>query len=170
MDVVLIGYRGSGKTTIGKKLADRLWTKFTDLDDLVVAKAGKTIKAIFEEDGEERFRDLETQCLREALGGEGVLALGGGTLVRESNRRLVKESGVKAIYLKCDPKTLHARIHADARTAETRPALTDLGGSLEEVHALLEVREPLYREVKTSELDVTNLSVDEALVYIARMM
>jgi shikimate kinase len=171
MSVVLIGYRGSGKTTIGKRLADRLWQKFVDVDDIIVRMAGKSITRIFAEDGEPHYRDIESAALKEALTlPDHVVALGGGTCGREENRRMIKESGRKVIYLKCDPEVLLARAQADPRSAETRPPLTHLDGGIEEIHYLLEKREPLYREVKTGEIDVTNLTPDEAMVYIARLM
>src|ERR1041384_8014026 len=105
MNVALIGYRGCGKTTIGKKLADRLWQKFIDIDELIVQKAGKNIRQIFAEDGEPHYRDIETECLREALQvPEHVLALGGGSLGREENRQMLKAAEAKVIYLRCDPE------------------------------------------------------------------
>jgi shikimate kinase len=171
MNVALIGYRGCGKSTIGHKLADRLWQTFIDLDDLIVRKAGKTIKQIFEQDGEPHYRDIETQCLHEAIQiPDHVLSLGGGSLDREQNREMLKSVGGKIIYLKCDPQTLLTRIEADPRSAETRPNLTTLGGGIDEIKLKLAQREPVYRQVMTSELDVTNLNPDDALVYIARML
>jgi shikimate kinase len=171
MSVILIGYRGSGKTTTGQKLADRLWLSFVDVDDLIVKKAGKTIREIFADDGEPHFRDLESQALTEALAkNDQVIALGGGSILRPENRAAIKASGRKVIYLRCEAQTLYDRIQADTKTAENRPSLTSLGGSVEEIKKLLEDREPLYREVMTSELDVTNLSPEEACVHITRMM
>jgi shikimate kinase len=171
MNVLLIGYRGSGKTTIGRRLADRLWWNFVDLDERLVARAGKSIRRIFEEDGEAAFRDLESALLQEALAAdETVFATGGGVVVREENRRLIRQSGAKVIYLRCEPAELHRRIQADTATAEMRPALTALGGSEAEVAQKLAEREPLYREVMTAELDVTHLTIDEAIPRLARML
>ena len=171
MSILLIGYRGSGKTTIGKRLADRLWQPFVDTDELIVRKAGKNIKQIFEEQGEAAFRDLEEQAVKEAVSlSEHVISLGGGSVLREANRQAIKNSGRPVIYLKCEPAELHKRIHADPATAETRPGLTHLGGSLEEITKLLTDREPLYREVKTAELDVTRLTPEDACVYIVRLL
>src|ERR1700730_14679962 len=111
MSIVLIGYRGSGKTTIGRKLADGLWKPFADVDELIVGKAGKSIKEIFEQDGEPAFRDLEEQAVAQACGlSEHVIALGGGSVLRESNRATIGQSGHKVIYLKCDAAELHRRI------------------------------------------------------------
>ncbi|MGH7214362.1 MAG: shikimate kinase [Tepidisphaeraceae bacterium] len=171
MSIVLIGYRGSGKTTIGRKLADRLWQPFLDTDELIVKKAGKSIKEIFEQDGQGRFRELEAEAVREvSLLQEHVVALGGGAILREDNRKALKDAGAKVIYLKCDPDVLHQRIHADPQTAEARPSLTALGGGIEEIRAVLAEREPLYRQTMTAELDVTNLSPEDAVVYIVRLL
>ena len=171
MSVILIGYRGSGKTTIGRKLADRLWQKFVDTDDLVIAAAGKSIKVIFEQEGEKRFRDLETEALRKACSLEDhVIACGGGVVLRDENRELIKDSGLKCIYLRCEPEVLLQRIQSDPLTAANRPSLTGLGGGIEEIITLLKQREPLYREVMTGELDVSNLNIDEAMVYLTRLL
>jgi len=171
MSVFLIGYRGCGKTTIGRKLADRLWQSFVDVDERIVKRAGKTIREIFELDGEPAFRELEAAVVRECgVLQDHVIALGGGTLQRKENHQVVTQPGHKVIYLKCDPAALLARVQADPATAATRPDLTALGGGLEEIQAMLAVREPVYRSAMTSELDVTNLTPEEAVVYIARMI
>src|SRR5215210_423044 len=118
MSVVLLGYRGCGKTTLGKKLADRMWIKFVDTDDLVVAAAGKTIREIFETDGEEWFRELEVEAVREACSREDhIIALGGGAVLRAENRTLLKSLSISRIYLRCDPPELLQRIEADPATA-----------------------------------------------------
>ena len=171
MSIVLIGYRGSGKTTIGRRLADRLWQTFVDTDELVVRKAGRGISDIFEEQGERAFRDLEAEAVRESLLlTEHVIALGGGALEREENRRAVKESGHKVIYLKCDPHELLKRIQSDPASADARPHLTQHGGGIEEIEQVLARREPIYRAAMTAELEVTNLTPEEAVVYIVRLL
>jgi shikimate kinase len=171
MSVILIGYRGSGKTTIGRKLADRLWQSFVDTDELIVRRAGKSIKEIFDQQGEPAFRDLESAVLKEALLLEDhVIALGGGAVLRDENRLAIQSSGHRVIYLKCDPQTLAQRIAADPNTAASRPALSPAGSSADEVHQLLAQREPLYRATMHAELDVTHLSPDDAVVYLVRMM
>jgi shikimate kinase len=171
MSVVLLGYRGCGKTSLGRKLADRMWIRFVDTDDLVVAAAGKTIREIFQHDGEQRFRDLEVQAVRDACSrDEHVIALGGGAMLREENRTLLKSLAFSRVYLKCEPQELLKRIQSDPATVENRPALSPLGGTLAEIESMLKIREPLYRQVMTAELDVTNLNLDEALKYVARMI
>ena len=171
MSIVLIGYRGSGKTTIGRKLADRLWQTFVDTDERIVAREGKSIKEIFEEHGEARFREIEREVIGEVSKlVDHVIALGGGAPTQANNREVIRAAGHKVIYLRCEPEVLIARIQSDAQTAANRPNLTALGGGIEEVKKLLADREPIYREMMTAELDVTNLSADEAVVRIARLV
>ena len=170
MSIVLIGYRGCGKTTIGRKLADRLWQSFVDTDDIVIKKAGKNIKEIFEQDGEERFRQLEVEAIKEvAKMQEVVIALGGGGATRSENVKTLRDAGHRLIYLRCDPAELHKRIQLDPATGTTRPALTAKGGGIEEIKAVMAQREPAYRAAAHAELEVTHLSPDEALVYVTRM-
>lgn len=94
-NLVLIGMPGSGKSSLGRLLADRLGMKFTDTDGMIEAAEGKTISEIFAQRGEEYFRDLETYWIAEAARGENtVIATGGGAILREENRRALRENGV----------------------------------------------------------------------------
>jgi len=172
MLAALMGYRGCGKTTIGKRIADRLWAKFVDIDDLIIRQAGgMSIRDIFLQHGEPYYRDIETECLREALKqSEIILALGGGTVIRDENREMLRADGGKIFYLKCDPEELDRRIKNDPTSALHRPSLTSLGGGIQEIRIKLSEREPLYREVMNAELDVTNLTPEEAVHYLARLM
>jgi shikimate kinase len=173
MSVILIGYRGCGKTTVGKRLADRMWTKFVDTDELVAqAAGGKSVREIFEEQGERYFRDLEVAAVRHAVQSkeDRVISLGGGAILREETRQMLIASQHKRLYLRCEPAELLRRIDADPQSAANRPALTEHGGGLEEIEALMKVREPLYRQVATAELDVTHLDIDETMKYMARMV
>ena len=171
MSIVLIGYRGSGKTSIGKRLADRLWQKCIDTDELVVAKAGKNIADIFSQDGEARFRQLEAEVVKDvARTPDVVIALGGGAPLSEENRRVIKEAGHRVIYLKCEPDELLKRIQADPNTPKDRPHLTEFGGGIEEITKVLAEREPIYRQMMDAELEVTYLTPDEAMVYIVRLL
>ena len=170
MSIVLIGARGCGKSTIGRKLADRLWQSFIDIDEQIVRRAGKNIRDIFEQDGEERFRQHETEVIKEATQlPEHVIALGGGSLMRDENRMALKDHGHKLIYLRCDPKELARRIKADPTSGATRPTLTQYGGGIEEIEFLLAIREAIYRECMHAELDVTHLTPEEAVVFIVKM-
>jgi shikimate kinase len=165
--MILLGYRGSGKTTIGRLLAQQLHLPFVDTDDLIIAMADRSIREIFEQKGESYFRDLESLALQDACDREAIIALGGGAILRESNRKRLVASPHRRIYLRCEAQALHDRIHADPRTAANRPSLTHLGGGIEEIRSLLLIRQPLYRAVMTEELDVTNLSTEAAANLLA---
>ena len=144
--VFLVGYRCTGKTTVGRLLAARLNWAFADADDLIEHTAGRSIKQIFASDGEPAFRDLEAQALAALCARENcVIATGGGAVLRESNRELLKTRGFVA-WLTASPETVLARLQTDPTTGDRRPNLTAAGGE-EEVRALIAFREPLYREV-----------------------
>jgi shikimate kinase len=143
MNVFLIGYRGSGKTTVAAALSERLRWPWVDADALLEQRAGKTIKQIFAESGEQAFRDMESAVVTVVAAGDGrIVALGGGAVLREQNRRLLSGRG-KIVWLQVSPEVLAARIEADATTAERRPNLTGEGG-LAEIRTLLAERTPLY--------------------------
>lgn len=164
MFLALIGYRGSGKTAVAQLVARRLAWDWVDADVEIELRAGKSIAAIFADDGEPAFRDLESAVLSELVQRDrAVLALGGGVVLREENRNLLRtacEAGRgKVVWLKALPETLHQRIAADAATATRRPQLTADGG-LEEVRQLLAVREPLYRQSADLEIDTEGKSIE----------
>jgi shikimate kinase len=162
MSIVLIGYRGSGKTTVGKLLASQLGKPFVDADDQIVQRAGKSIREIFAVGGEEAFRKLEMEVIAELAGrGEHIIAVGGGAILREENRRAL--AAHKIVYLRCDAKELLRRIQSDPATSDNRPSLTSLGGGIEEIQALLRQREPIYKTAMTHELDVTSLTPAEVV-------
>jgi len=145
MNLALIGYRGTGKTTVAKLLAQRLGWQAIDADVELERQAGRTIKQIFADGGEPAFRDWEEKIVAELTAkSQLVLALGGGAILREANRAAIK-ARCKTAWLTANPATLLARIHADATTAERRPNLTAAGG-LAEIEQLLAAREPLYRD------------------------
>lgn len=144
----LIGYRGSGKSTVARLLATSLGWDAVDADDIVEQEAGKSIAAIFAEDGETSFRDLEEQVVASLCQrNKTVIALGGGAVLRESTRTRIKTAG-PVVYLTASAATLAERIATDTATASRRPSLTGVGAA-EEVERLLAVREPTYRECAT---------------------
>ena len=170
MNITLIGYRGSGKTTIGKLLAQKLWMDFVDTDALLAQRAGQSIKEIFATQGEAAFRDLEAAVVTDAAARDNlVIATGGGVVLREANVAALKKSG-KVIYLYAPAETLLERIGADPATAATRPALTAAGGTLAEIRAVLTVREPLYQAAADVTLEVTRLTPEAAAQYLLRYL
>lgn len=145
MNIALIGYRGTGKTAVAQQLALALGWDWIDADVEIELRAGKSISAIFADDGEAAFRDLETAVLAALIDREQtVLALGGGVILRPENRALLRRAGLVA-WLQAEPETIADRMAADPTTASRRPKLTTAGG-FEEIRRLLAERTPLYRE------------------------
>ena len=141
--VLLIGYRGTGKTTVAAHLAEKTKTKWIDTDGEIVRLAGCSIQTLFKREGEIGFRDRETSVLREILAGPcPVIACGGGIVLREENRGLLATAGT-TVLLQALPETLDARLREDPRSAAQRPPLTDLESEAE-IRAILQQREKLY--------------------------
>ena len=155
MMITLTGFMGSGKTTVGKVLADFLGCPFMDLDDLVVKKAGKSIPDIFAQDGEPAFRELEAQVLRKTVAkyaeSTAVLALGGGAVLAPASAALLHEKTV-CIYLRAALDTLLERLAGE--TAGRPLADASLADRLAS-------REPLYEKTAHVIVDTDGLSPDE---------
>jgi shikimate kinase len=146
MNIVLIGYRGTGKSTVGRQVAAQLAMEFVDADEELESRAGRSIREIFASGGEGAFRDLEAVVIGDLLqGDQRVTALGGGAVLRPDNREQIRRANNRVVWLQADAATLHERIDADAATSQRRPNLTATGG-LPEIERLLAIREPLYRE------------------------
>jgi shikimate kinase len=142
-NLFLIGYRGSGKSTVAEILAQALGRQWTDADALLEARQGRTIAEIFVEDGEAGFRRMEDELLEELCRRkQHIVATGGGAILRAANRDRLRAAGV-CIWLTADPQTIADRLEADPTTKIRRPNLA-LGG-LAEIEDLLKMREPLYR-------------------------
>jgi shikimate kinase len=160
MNLFLIGYRGSGKTTVAAALAEQLGWPWVDADAELERRAGKSIRQIFAEDGEAAFRDLESAVVADLARGERqIIALGGGAILREQNRQAIQSRG-QVVWLKASAETLLARIEADQTTAERRPSLTGRGG-LAEIRELLAARTPLYAACADLAIDAGHLTPDE---------
>jgi shikimate kinase len=142
--VVLVGYRGTGKSTVGRILADRLGRQFVDADAAFEARAGCSIARYFRERGEQAFREEEEAILEGLSTIKGlVLATGGGVVNRERNRERLRQMGL-VVWLTAAPGILAARIAADA--GQVRPALT-AAGLLGEIEDVVAQRMPLYASV-----------------------
>lgn len=159
--IFLIGYRGSGKSTVGRLLAAKLGWHFTDADDEIEARVGRTIAEIFAQEGESGFRRRETAIMIELANRQhSVIACGGGVILEAINRELLHRAGT-CIWLRCDVPTILDRIRSDEGSTR-RPALTDL--PLEsEVAQLLAEREPHYRSSAQLTIDTIGQS-PEAVV------
>lgn len=145
--VTLVGYRGTGKSTVAAVLSDRLGVAWRDADAVLEERIGRSITELVGSRGEAAFRDVETEVLRDTLPAfTGVLATGGGVVLRPENRRLLRERGRPVVWLTAPAEVIRRRLAADQTTAARRPALHG-GDPLDEVAAALDAREPLYREV-----------------------
>jgi shikimate kinase len=171
MNIVLMGYRGSGKTTVGRKMAEHLWRDFTDTDALVCKRfAGRTIREIWETEGEVAFRQAECEVVEQVLRTDNqVISLGGGSVMQPAARAAIGSAAdAVRIYLKCDPQVLLKRIEADKTSGATRPALSPAGGTLDEIQRILAEREPVYESLADKVFDVTHVTPDDAVLHIIR--
>ncbi|HET6565403.1 MAG TPA: shikimate kinase AroK [Xanthomonadales bacterium] len=164
-NVFLVGPMGSGKTTIGQKLAQRLGLEFHDTDQEIQGRTGVDISLIFEIEGEEGFRERESKVLDELTASKGVLvATGGGAVLRESNRRWLRERGV-VIYLKASVEQQLARLRHD----KTRP-LIQLEDREARLLELARLRDPLYAELADFTFPARNRSVEASVDRIVQTL
>ena len=139
--VVLVGLPGSGKSTVGRQLARRLDVPFSDSDHVIEQRIGCSIRDFFSREGEQAFRDIEESVIADlARGGEGVVATGGGAVLREANRQNLRKAG-QVIYLRSSPEEVHRRVRHD----RNRPLL-QVDDPLGRLRDLYKERDPLYRE------------------------
>lgn len=169
--ISLIGYRGTGKTSVGKILAEKLGYKFFDTDDEVEHQAGTSIANIFAEYGEELFRKLEHKTIFKLTHRENiVLSTGGGAILRRQNRFAIK-SGGPVVWLTADVETILNRMQSDESSEDRRPALTNLPPKAE-ITKLLKKRTPQYEECATitiaTESKTPSQIVDEILLELDR--
>jgi shikimate kinase len=149
--VVLIGFMGAGKTSVGRALAQRLGWTFQDLDDVIESSQGKSIAGIFAESGEKEFRRIESNALKDLLaakgGGSGVLALGGGAFVQPQNRTALDQAGAITILLEAPLDELRRRCDQDGKA---RPLARD-----ESFARLFRERQDAYRlaQVRVETMD-----------------
>jgi len=139
--ILLVGLPGSGKSTVGRQLARRLGLAFTDTDHAIEQRIGCSIREFFEREGEDAFRDIEEEVIRDlAQQGAGVLATGGGAVLRPANRERLRAGG-HVIYLRSTPEEIFRRLRHD-----THRPLLQVADPLARLRTLYEERDPLYRE------------------------
>lgn len=152
MLISLTGYRGTGKTTVGQLLAERLGWRCVDTDAEVEALVGRPIRQIFTDEGEERFRELESQVISQMTRQHKlILALGGGAVLRPENRTALQVAG-PVVWLRATPETVFERIADDPLSCDQRPNLTAAGGFDEVKHVLAE-RLPIYESCSDCAVD-----------------
>ena len=166
--LILIGYRGTGKTTVARKLAERLGIPAFDSDPEIERRAGKSIADIFAQDGEMVFRSWEESVIAEILACPNplVLATGGGAILRATTRERLRQSG-RVIWLTATPETILRRITSDAASKTMRPNLTSLP-MYEEIITVLEQRKSLYAETAHETIETDHRTIDEIVDAIDR--
>ncbi len=159
--IILVGFMGAGKTTVGRRIARSLDWEFLDLDVQLETRAGATIAEIFATQGEEHFRRLESASLASALGGaRRVIALGGGTPERLTNRLLIEQTpGTKVVFLDAPFPALYDRCMLEA--VETMAQVRPLMASANEAEARFRQRQPIYRRLASVVVPTSELRPEE---------
>lgn len=162
----LIGFRGSGKSSVGRVLATSIGRPFVDTDIRIADQTGNSISEIFARDGERAFRDLESNAIEDlSQVPASVVSLGGGAILRQANRNRLRELG-RSVWLKASAEVLAKRIAVDEERGLRRPSLTG-AGVIEEIQSLLTEREPIYRDASDWGLETDGRTVDELARLIA---
>lgn len=157
-NIILIGFMGCGKSTIGRRLAQMLGYPFVDTDDRIESKAGMPIRRIFVERNEDYFRQIESAVLQELAAPDAprrIIATGGGLVTRKANRRMLKRLGY-VVWLQVSPETILERTGRN----RDRPLL-QTGDPQAKITAMLAERDPLYRDAADLELETTGLDAEE---------
>lgn len=169
MSVILIGFKGCGKTTIGRELAKKLKKEFVDLDEVIEGDYYKrqneklSVREIYRALGDKNFRKFESKALEKALQGDRVIALGGGTVESEKNRKLLW--GKRIIHIRINKEQLYNQV-----MKRGMPAIFDKADPRGSFEALLAKREPLYEEIADISADLSGLSPEGAANMIKERM
>ncbi|WP_270179253.1 shikimate kinase [Alkalihalobacillus sp. CinArs1] len=161
--VYLTGFMGSGKTSVAYQLAKELSMPLVDTDETIVSETGKEISSIFENEGEEAFREYETATLKKLPVENVIVSTGGGIILKEENRNLMKQNG-KVIYLHCEPREIVKRLEGDS----SRPLL-DVKNRSEQIEKIFSERISFYEDAHET-IDTTNLTVEEVVEQIKRLI
>lgn len=161
--LTLVGFRGTGKTTVASAVASRLGCDWQDADVAFERRFGGTVAEFFATHGEPAFRDRESEILADLLSGcAGVLATGGGVVVRDANRHLLSTRGRPVVWLDATAEAVRRRLANDPSTASRRPSLTG-DDPLSEIERLLREREPLYAAVCDLRVDTSQLHASDVV-------
>lgn len=165
-NIVLIGYMGCGKSTVGRKTAKAMEYTFLDTDALIEKEEGMSISRLFEEKGEAYFRNKETEIIKRLIAGEkgNIIATGGGLPMAEENRSLLKELGT-VIYLKAENETLIRRLSND----KVRPLLKNVNIK-EKVETMLTIRGPVYEACADVILQADRMSFYEIICRVETIL
>ena len=169
MHIILIGYRGTGKSAVGKRLAEKLQMPFYDTDELIETATGRTIKEMVAENGWVYFRERERETVQGlAVLHRSVIATGGGVVMDEGNAAILKKHGV-LIWLGADVKTIVGRIQSDGNSSKRRPPFSQ-EGIMKETEDVLKKRIPVYSLLADYSIDTTNNNIDEIVDSICQFL
>ncbi len=171
-NIILIGYRCTGKTSIGEKLSERLGLPFFDTDDLIVEQAGMPINKIVEEGGWDLFRRKEKEAIRGLSSmKKSIIATGGGAFENQENRETLKRNGL-FVWLTADAATIIRRMISDEKSRSQRPSLSS-DDLYRETTMILKKREPTYRELANFTVDTSGKRiegiVDDILTFLKHL-
>ncbi len=162
MNIVLIGYRSSGKSTVGRRLANLLGMKFLDIDEMIEERHKKSIYEIVKSNGWDNFREIERKIIEEISDKDNlVIAPGGGAVLLKENVEALKKNGI-IIWLMADFETIRKRIEKDDKTIRQRPSLTGKEAT-EEIEEVIRYREPFYKNSSDVHIDTSQLNVEEVV-------
>lgn len=157
MNIVLVGYRGTGKSTVGKVLAARLGRPLVSTDAEIVLRAGQTVPEIVAQHGWDHFRDLESTVCQDFAARDGlVIDTGGGAILRPHNAECLKKTGI-VVWLTASVATIVSRIGHDNQ----RPSLTGNKSFIEEVEEVLAVRTPKYQKAADHVVPTDDRSIEQ---------
>ena len=155
MNLILIGYRGTGKSSVAKILSEKLHAKLISTDELIVKKAGMGIPEIVEKHGWEHFRNLESGIVKEIISDDDLIVdSGGGVVLRDENIKSLRKNS-KIVLLTADTKTIASRI----KDGKNRPSLTGKKSFIEEIEEVLKERKPIYDKAADFRVDTSKLRV-----------
>lgn len=159
MNIILIGYRGTGKSTIGKVLAEKLNRPLISMDELITKKGNQSVPEMVEKHGWDHFRDIESEVASEVSTKDNcIIDCGGGVILRDQNIKNLKKNG-KCFLLKADIETIIERIHGDAN----RPALKKGMSFKEEQEKVLKERDTMYKTAADIVIDTSLISIDQSV-------
>jgi shikimate kinase len=169
MNIILTGYRCTGKTSTGRRLSARLGRPLFDTDELILHRTGRTVEEIVAAGGWPAFRDAERAVIRNlSLLDGGVIATGGGALLDTRNVEYLRDNGL-FIWLTADAETIAGRLAKDQADGNRRPSLSGKP-VVEEVQEVLTQREPIYRGIADLSIDTASRGVEEVATLICRRM
>lgn len=169
MNIVLIGYRSSGKSTVGRRLANYLEMGFFDIDEMIEEREGRSISEIVRLQGWEHFRKIERGMIEEISDKNNlVIAPGGGAVLLRENVEALKKNGI-IIWLMVDCETIRKRMEKDDQTKRLRPSLTGKE-ILEEIEEVMRYRESFYKNSSDIQIDTSSLDVEDVVKEIISIL